>query len=131
MPKKLITLASCIALAACTAAVVQVLRTRAQESIKRCLVILDSIDGSKQAWAVEHKMGPDALPTWDDLNPYIKSPPPSWAQCPSGGTYTIGRVRELPSCSIASHQRAFKARVRTLKKGWVFPDFAANSAAYR
>jgi len=114
MRKKLIiTLAGSIAVLTAAAAIVRSIEIRAYESQQHCVDILRTIDGCKQQWAVERKASPDATPTWDDLRDYIKgATPPPWAHCPSGGTYSIGRIRALPSCSIASHQHAFEATTR-------------------
>ncbi len=62
-----------------------------------CINILRQIDGAKQQWAIEnHKLTND-VPTWADIQPYLRGD-----RCPDGGTYTIGPVRDLPTCSIAS-----------------------------
>ena len=63
-----------------------------------CINNLRQIKGAEDQWAVDqHKTTNDA-PTWDDLRDYFKSVPP---KCPNGGTYTLGRIGELPTCSIA------------------------------
>src|SRR5215471_2882162 len=62
-----------------------------------CINNLRQICMAKEQWAKEsHKTTNDA-PTWDDLRGYLKPKP--W-KCPNGGTYTIGRIGELPICSI-------------------------------
>jgi len=47
---------------------------------------------------MENNIPSDATPAWGDLVPiYLRGRPP---QCPMGGTYTIGRMDEDPTCSL-------------------------------
>jgi len=39
--------------------------------------------------------------TEDDIKPYIRGG--TLPTCPAGGKYTIGKVGELPTCSITGH----------------------------
>jgi len=65
---------------------------------------LHKIDAAKQQWALETKQTGDASPTWQDLMPYLAMPPTGGVPvCPAGGTYTIGKMSELPSCSAPGH----------------------------
>ena len=67
-----------------------------------CLNRLRQIEGAKVQWALKHDKTTNDAPTWDDLHSYfIRTPLP--LKCPDGGEYTIGRVGELPSCSLARH----------------------------
>ena len=66
-----------------------------------CLNCLRLIDGAKQQWALENKKTEDAIPTTQDITPFIKGN--IFPICPDGGKYTIGAVNELPTCSIAKH----------------------------
>ena len=77
-------------------------RSRVITAKNSCINQLRQIDGAKVQWALaNHKLTNDA-PTWDDLRSYfIRARLP--LECPDGGVYTIGRVGELPSCSIAKH----------------------------
>ena len=65
-----------------------------------CLNHLIQIDGAKQQWKIEHKKPDAATPTWEELKPYLVRQVK--LNCPAGGSYTLGRVDELPSCSIGS-----------------------------
>ena len=61
-------------------------------------------DAAKQQWALEHNKTADALPTEQDIAPYIKLDANGYLpKCPSGGTYTLNAVGELPSCSVPGH----------------------------
>jgi hypothetical protein len=62
-----------------------------------CYNKLRQIDGAKQAWADEHHKTTNDTPTWEDLRGYLKTVP---FTCPNGGTYTLGQIGELPTCSI-------------------------------
>jgi hypothetical protein len=68
---------------------------------------------AKWAWAQEHHAPTNATPTWNDLRPYYVGPT-HWPtnepapHCPGGGTWTIGRLDELPCCSIAKHTASLR-----------------------
>ena len=66
-----------------------------------CINNLRQIDAAKQQWALEKSKAADAIPTTQDLLPYFKDG--VLPACPSGGSYTLNAVGELPSCSIAGH----------------------------
>ena len=72
--------------------------------INRCINNLRLIDGATQQWALEHNRAETNVPTWADLEPYLcgvnNYPLPKW---PSGGTYTMGSVSNVPTCSIPDH----------------------------
>jgi len=70
-----------------------------------CRNNLRLIDSAKQEWMREqHKTATD-VPTWDDLREYMGRSGTTGpiVTCPSGGSYTLGRVGEKPACSIAGH----------------------------
>lgn len=73
-----------------------------------CANHLRSIDKVKKRWAEEHGAGLNDTPTLDDLEPYFRH---GMLTCPEGGAYTIGKVSELPQCSIAAHNDYFKANL--------------------
>jgi hypothetical protein len=64
-----------------------------------CINNLRQLEGAKQQWALEFHKGTNDVPTWDDLRPILKPK----LSCPRGGTYSLGRMGELPSCSISEH----------------------------
>lgn len=66
-----------------------------------CINNLRQIDAAKQQWALENNKTAHALPSVKDITPYFKDG--IIPTCPSGGTYTLNAVDELPSCSIAGH----------------------------
>jgi hypothetical protein len=72
-----------------------------QKSLAPCVNNLVLINGAKEQWALARGKGSNDVPTWNDLRPYF---PDRWSNgmpmCPDGGTYTIGRIGEPPSCSI-------------------------------
>ena len=64
-----------------------------------CQRNLKEIMGSKERWAMDNNKGPTDTPAMSDLvNPgvYLSRTP----ECPAGGTYTIGRLDETPTCSL-------------------------------
>jgi hypothetical protein len=73
-----------------------------------CVNNLRILDSCKQEWVLEHKKATNDTPTWDDLRPYV----PNWwtnniPVCPAGGTYTIGRIGEHPTCSIGGYEHSW------------------------
>jgi hypothetical protein len=70
-----------------------------------CINNLRQIDAAKNEWALE-KGKPNGTPvTEDDIKPYIKlDANGNFPKCPAGGTYTIGKVGEKPTCSIPGHE---------------------------
>ncbi len=69
-----------------------------------CINNLRQIDNAKQFWALEHQAPLSAIPTWDDIRPYLgrgtNGPIP---KCPAGGVYTIGLLSNAPTCSVKGH----------------------------
>jgi hypothetical protein len=69
-----------------------------------CINNLRQIDGAKNEWALEKGKQKGDVVTEADIKPYIKlDASGNLPKCPAGGTYTIGKVGELPTCSIAGH----------------------------
>ncbi|OGW74592.1 MAG: hypothetical protein A2Z72_03660 [Omnitrophica bacterium RBG_13_46_9] len=75
-------------------------RARATAQQNACIANLKQIDGAKQVWAIDQGKAESDTPTWANLTPdYLKRQP----ACPTTGTYTIGAVSALPSCTKAGH----------------------------
>jgi hypothetical protein len=66
-----------------------------------CMNNLRLIDEAKQKWASETHHGPNDTPTIADLTPYLKNG--KFKKCPRGGTYTIGKVGDVPTCSLGTN----------------------------
>ena len=67
-----------------------------------CPGILMRLQGAKDSWALEHKKRDGEIPTDADLfgpDGYIRQKP----TCPQGGTYTLGPVGQLVTCSVPGH----------------------------
>ena len=69
-------------------------RLEARKSI--CINNMRQIDSAKEQWALENGKSTEDEPTEAEVAAYIRS---SFPQCPSNGTYTIGDLGHLPSCS--------------------------------
>jgi hypothetical protein len=85
-------------------------RASAYSPMNACVNNLQRIKMAKEQWALEHTRTTSDVPTWADLRPYFPKDFPDgkdWSNglpiCPSGGTYTIGRVGQLPTCTIRYH----------------------------
>jgi hypothetical protein len=78
-------------------------QSQSQAVIERnaCITNLKLIDAAKLQWALLNNKAEDAIPTEQDLLPYLKDG--VFPVCPSGGTYTINAVGQAPTCSIPGH----------------------------
>jgi hypothetical protein len=78
-------------------------QSQSQAVIERnaCITNLKLIDAAKLQWALLNNKAEDAIPTAQDLLPYLKDG--VFPVCPSGGTYTINAVGQAPTCSIPGH----------------------------
>lgn len=93
--------ASICAAIACAAFLVISVRNKIRAS--ECLKNIELLNGAKDEWTRESECGPDAKPTMEDICPYTGASCPSNfcpIICPSGGTYTIGKVGCAPVCSF-------------------------------
>jgi DNA repair exonuclease SbcCD ATPase subunit len=74
------------------------------EDRNACINNLRQIDAAKQQWALEKNKPVTAIPTEQDIAPYIKlDSNGNLPKCPSGGTYSLNAVGELPTCSFPGH----------------------------
>jgi hypothetical protein len=71
-----------------------------EQSKMRCMMNLGRLNRAVEQWAKEKNLKPgDAGPTVQDISGPGKMLPRT-LQCPSGGTYKLGKIGELPECSI-------------------------------
>jgi hypothetical protein len=73
----------------------------ADSPLNACLNNLREIDAAKQQWALENSKADSAVPTAQELLPYLADG--LFPVCPAGGTYTINAVNVPPTCSIPGH----------------------------
>ena len=70
--------------------------------VSKCVLNLNAIAEAKSEWARDNIKASNDVPTWQDLVPYTTNY--GWTggkpTCPQGGAYYIGRMDELPKCSI-------------------------------
>ena len=77
---------------------------RANSQRNACINNLRQIDAAKNEFALEKGKANGTAVTEADIKPYIKlDANGNLPKCPAGGKYTIGKVGELPTCSIAGH----------------------------
>jgi len=69
-----------------------------------CIKTLRQIDGAAQQFAFEKgKTNDQAINFPDDLTPCIKlDKNGKMPSCPSGGTYTLNKVGDKPTCSLGT-----------------------------
>jgi len=82
------------------------------EKSNACINNLRQIDAAKNEWALEHNAKSNDIVTIKDIRPYIErernnpyiklDAKGNLPKCPSGGTYTIGKVGEPPTCSVGT-----------------------------
>jgi hypothetical protein len=77
-------------------------KARAASQKNACINNLRQIEGAKQQWALEKNMPATAIPSKEDLEPYLAGK--TFPACPGGGHYTIGAVDQSPTCSIRGHR---------------------------
>ena len=66
-----------------------------------CISNLRQLDSAKAMWGLDFKKSETATPTAKDLQVYLSGK--RMLVCPAGGTYTIGPLSVMPSCSVESH----------------------------
>lgn len=76
-------------------------RTLSQQRV--CQENIMKIEGAKEVWALETFQAGTAVPGWGDLvaadgSGYLKQQP----ACPADGTYTLGAVSDLVTCTIGA-----------------------------
>lgn len=79
------------------------LRARENARGRACQENLSKIDGAKEQYAIEKKIGNNEAVDMDDLanadgTGYLKSVP----TCPAGGTYTEGNIGTDPTCDYSA-----------------------------
>lgn len=75
-------------------------RTRAAQNL--CISNLRHIEEAKAQWALDTRRGLGVRPRDKDLfgpTLYIRTKP----QCPAGGQYDLGKIKEPPTCTVAGH----------------------------
>jgi uncharacterized protein (DUF3084 family) len=73
----------------------------AVNQLNACINNLRQVDAAKQEWALENNKATAAVPTAQDLLPYL--PDGLFPVCPAGGLYSINAVGVTPTCSIPGH----------------------------
>ena len=89
-------------------AVPQFFTSRAGAYARTCQHSLKQVLGAKERWAMENNKGAADTPNWADLAPFFVKFEP---ECPAGGSYTIGRMDELPLCAIGGVRGEWNAHV--------------------
>ncbi len=77
-------------------------RSRSRSAQTLCISNLRRIDDAKAQWAMDASKGLRVRPRDRDLfgpRLYIRIKP----QCPAGGLYDLGKVKDPPTCTIAGH----------------------------
>jgi hypothetical protein len=79
-------------------------RARNSSASNACLNNLRQLEGMKAQWALENSKTSNDVPTWETITPYLAprelEHKPIGPACPQGGTYSLGRAADPPTCSI-------------------------------
>lgn len=67
-----------------------------------CINNLRLIQAAKTEWALDKSKTPGDVPSENDLTPYL--PNHKFPVCMAGGTYTIGAVSNVPTCTVRGHE---------------------------
>src|SRR5262249_51943413 len=70
-----------------------------------CFNNLTEIDCAEQQWALERHKTTNDTPTWKDVEGVLRS---TKFVCPSGGTYSLARIGEPPTCSVPQHNELYR-----------------------
>jgi hypothetical protein len=94
---------------------------RSTKATNVCLNNLRQIDGAKEQWALENHKTENDTPSWDDIRVYLgRGDKGEILVCPNGGRYILGRVGELPRCSLPSDARLDHGEEDKLWLIWLF-----------
>jgi RNA polymerase sigma factor (sigma-70 family) len=129
---------------------VQVSQPRSQTSsapditaMNHCINNLRQMDAAKNQFALEHRLTSTNYVTADDIAPYLMGN--KLPECPSGGTYVLGRLDQMPTCSIPGHalpdnidtsaapsesSQLISALIRDMPQGLSPTDLTEAAAAY-
>jgi prepilin-type N-terminal cleavage/methylation domain-containing protein len=79
-------------------------KARSTSQMNACINNLRQIDAAQNEWALEKGKVTGAVINYPgDLTPYIKlNSASSIPPCPAGGTYNIGYVGNIPTCSLSN-----------------------------
>ena len=104
MFKKLVLIALAAAFVAVLGfGVAAFVRARNTSASNACVNNLRQLDGIKQQWAMDNSKTTNDVPTWEAIRPYLprfeQEAKPIGPVCPQGGTYSLGRVGDRPTCS--------------------------------
>jgi prepilin-type N-terminal cleavage/methylation domain-containing protein len=75
-------------------------RARNTSQKNSCINNLRQVDGAKNQWALENNKVDTDTPQNSDITPYLKGG--AVPSCPANGSYTLGNVATLPSCSLSA-----------------------------
>lgn len=75
-----------------------------------CVANLKQIDVGKQIWVIEQHKTTNDIATWNDI--WTSSSGGVPPKCPGGGSYTIGRIGDTPSCSVSAHTALYRTERR-------------------
>jgi len=76
-------------------------KARSTSQQNACINNLRQIDSAKEQWAMANRKMDGEEADIDGISEYIKGN--RLPTCPGGGTYTVGAIGEMPTCSKPGH----------------------------
>ena len=80
--------------------------TQQLQLLNACINNLRQLDAAKQQWALENNKTESAIPTIQDIAPYLKDQ--VIPTCPAAGQYALNGLTNAPTCSIRGHAIAIQ-----------------------
>jgi prepilin-type N-terminal cleavage/methylation domain-containing protein len=78
-------------------------RARANAQASACINNLRLIDAAKQQWALENHKSLNATVSSISIRPYLgRGNLGQFPTCPANGTYIVGNLNEIPSCTLSN-----------------------------
>jgi hypothetical protein len=80
---------------------------RRRPKLSVCRLNLEGINTAKKMWANDGGKTTNDVPSWNDLQDFLAGQSLKGIPiCPDGGSYSINRVGERPTCSIGGSRHA-------------------------
>jgi hypothetical protein len=75
------------------------------DKLDPCVNNIRQIEGATVQWALATQQSTNAIPSWNDIRPYLLLPGTNELRCPLGGVYKLAPACVHPTCSLAEHAK--------------------------
>src|SRR5665213_3176161 len=109
MSKTFIIILAAVAVIVLAVGIPNFIRARSTRAAYPCINNLRQLDAAKNQWMLDRGKTTNDMPTWDDIRPYLPERGSNKIPaCPDGGVYTLGRMRQPPTCSLGDSEPGHK-----------------------